>query len=95
MASTTALLGARRTDMGVRAAALATLAALALLGVVGLSAQRRAVFDVSTTTVNCVQERRLGSVASASVHNPDTSASHSFPPQPTYRAAHGGMSKPA
>ena len=53
MASTTALLGARRTDMGVRAAALATLAALALLGVVGLSAQRRAVLDVSTTTVNC------------------------------------------
>jgi len=48
--ASTALLGARRTDVGVRAAALA---ALALLGVVGLSAQRRAVLDVTTTTVNC------------------------------------------
>jgi len=38
-----------------------------------------------------LQERRLGSVASASVHNPDTSASHSFPPQPTFRAAHSSM----
>jgi hypothetical protein len=51
--ASTALLGARRTDVGVRAAALAALAALALLGVVGLSAQRRAVLDVTTTTVNC------------------------------------------
>ena len=45
-------------------------------------------FNKSNGPSKTPQVRRHGSVALASVCNPDASASRSFPPQPTFRAAH-------